>query len=52
VVLLEGGTVVDDGRPEQALNATALERHYRVEPLVTTHEGQPLIVPWRRLAGP
>jgi len=49
VLLLDGGTVVDDDRPERALNARALERHYRVEPFVTTHEGEPLIVPWRRL---
>ena len=31
------------------VHARALERHYRVEPLVTTHEGEPLILPWRRL---
>jgi iron complex transport system ATP-binding protein len=49
VLLLDGGAVVDDDKPERALNARALERHYRVEPLVTTHEGEPLIVPWRRL---
>ena len=49
VLLLDGGAVVDDDTPERALNARALERHYRVEPLVTTHEGEPLILPWRRL---
>ena len=49
VLLLDGGEVVDDGRPERVLNARALERHYRVEPVVTTHEGEPLILPWRRL---
>jgi iron complex transport system ATP-binding protein len=49
VLLLDGGAVVDDDKPERALNARALERHYRVEPLVTTHEGEPLILPWRRI---
>jgi len=49
VLLLDDGVVVDDDRPERALTAAALERHYRVEPLVTTHEGEPVIVPWRRL---
>jgi iron complex transport system ATP-binding protein len=49
VLLLDGGTVVDDDKPEQVLNASALERHYRIEPLVATHEGEPVILPWRRL---
>ena len=49
VLLLDNGVVVNDGRPAQALSAAALERHYRVEPLVTSHEGEPVIVPWRRI---
>ena len=49
VLLLDDGAVVDDDLPERALKADALARHYRVEPFVTTHEGEPLIVPWRRL---
>jgi iron complex transport system ATP-binding protein len=49
VLLLDDGAVVDDDLPERALKADALARHYRVVPFVTTHEGQPLIVPWRRL---
>jgi iron complex transport system ATP-binding protein len=49
VLLLDAGQVVDDGRPERVLNARALQRHYRVEPVVTTHQGEPLILPWRRL---
>jgi len=52
VLLLDGGVVVDDDEPELVLSATALERHYRVEPLVATHEGEPLILPWRRLTPP
>jgi iron complex transport system ATP-binding protein len=49
VLLLDDSAVVDDDLPERALKADALARHYRVEPFVTTHEGEPLIVPWRRL---
>jgi iron complex transport system ATP-binding protein len=49
VLLLDHGAVVDDDRPERALKAAALARHYRVEPFVTTHEGEPVILPWRRL---
>jgi len=49
VLLLDAGKVVDDGRPEVVLSARALERHYRVQPVVTTYEGEPLILPWRRL---
>jgi ABC-type cobalamin/Fe3+-siderophores transport system ATPase subunit len=49
VLLMDGGAVVDDSRPERALSASAVRRHYRVEPLITTHEGEPVIVPWRRL---
>jgi hypothetical protein len=46
---MDGGAVVDDGVPERTLSAAAVRRHYRVEPLITSHAGEPLIVPWRRL---
>jgi iron complex transport system ATP-binding protein len=49
VLLMDGGAVVDDSRPERALSAAAVRRHYRVEPLITSHEDEPVIVPWRRL---
>jgi iron complex transport system ATP-binding protein len=49
VLLMDGGAVVDDGVPERTLSAAAVRRHYRVEPLITSHAGEPLIVPWRRL---
>jgi iron complex transport system ATP-binding protein len=49
VLLIDGGVVVDDGRPERALSAAAVRKHYRVEPLITSHDGEPVIVPWRRL---
>jgi iron complex transport system ATP-binding protein len=49
VLLLDDGVVVNDDRPEHALSVAALERHYRIEPLVTRHQGEPVIVPWRRI---
>ena len=49
VLLLDEGVVVNDDLPARALSAAALERHYRVQPLVTSHEGEPVIVPWRRI---
>jgi len=49
VLLIDGGAVVDNGRPERALSAAAVRKHYRVEPLITSHDGEPVIVPWRRL---
>jgi len=49
VLLIDGGAVVDDACPERALSAAAVRKHYRVEPLITSHDGEPVILPWRRL---
>lgn len=49
VLLMDGGTVVDDGEPARTLNPSAMRRHYRIEPWITAHDGEPVIVPWRRL---
>jgi iron complex transport system ATP-binding protein len=49
VVLLSAGTVVADDGPEQALTAATIRRHYGVEPLLSQHDGEPVIVPWRLL---
>jgi len=49
VLLLSAGQVVADGGPEQCLNAAAIRSHYRVEPLLSRHDGEPVIVPWRAL---
>lgn len=49
VLLLSAGEVVADDGPEQALNAEAIRRHYGVEPLLSRHDGEPVIVPWRLL---
>lgn len=47
VLLLDAGTIVADGIPADALTAEAMRAHYGVEPLIATHEGERLIVPWR-----
>jgi len=31
------------------LVAETLQRYYRVEAHIASHDGQPLIVPWRRM---
>jgi len=49
VLLMSDGAVVGDAVPRLALTAEALQQHYGVEPLLTTHEGEPVIVPWRAL---
>jgi iron complex transport system ATP-binding protein len=49
VLLLSAGEVVADDIPERALNADAIRRHYGVEPLLSRHDGEPVIVPWRLL---
>ena len=49
VLLMDGGSIVGDGQPETALGAQAIRAHYRVEPFIARHDGEPLIVPWRPL---
>ena len=51
VLLMDGGAIVGDGPPDQALGAEAIRAHYRVEPFIARHEGEPLIVPWRSING-
>ena len=51
VLLMDGGAVVGDGPPDEALGAEAIRAHYRVEPFIARHEGEPLIVPWRSING-
>jgi iron complex transport system ATP-binding protein len=48
-LLMNDGAVVGDGLPEATLGAAAIRAHYRVEPFITRHDGEPLIVPWRAL---
>jgi iron complex transport system ATP-binding protein len=49
VLLMHDGAVVGDGPPQRTLNAAAIRAHYRVEPYIAHHDGEPLIVPWRSL---
>ena len=49
VLLMDGGSIVGDGQPEAALGSQAIRAHYRVEPFIARHDGEPLIVPWRPL---
>ena len=49
VLLMDTGAVVGDGAPDATLGAQAIRTHYRVEPFIARHDGEPLIVPWRSL---
>ena len=49
VLLMDDGALVGDGPPEAALGSAAIRAHYRVEPFIARHDGEPLIVPWRPL---
>ncbi len=49
VLVMRDGAVVADGPPHAALDDASIRAHYRVEPLISTHDGEPLIVPWRPL---
>jgi iron complex transport system ATP-binding protein len=48
-LLMNDGAIVKDGPPQVALGAAAIRDHYRVEPLISDHAGEPVIVPWQRL---
>ncbi len=49
VLLMDDGALVGDGPPEATLGSSAIRAHYRVEPFIARHDGEPLIVPWRSL---
>jgi iron complex transport system ATP-binding protein len=49
VLLLNSGRIVGDGPPETTLCEEAIRAHYRIEPYIARHAGEPLIVPWRSL---
>jgi iron complex transport system ATP-binding protein len=51
VLLMDDGAIVGDGAPDVTLGVQAIRAHYRVEPFIARHEGEPLIVPWRSLNG-
>ena len=49
VLLMDSGAIVGDGPPDATLGAAAIRSHYRVEPFIARHDGEPLVVPWRSL---
>jgi iron complex transport system ATP-binding protein len=50
-LLMDAGAVVGDGPAEATLGPSAIRAHYRVEPFIARHDGEPLIVPWRSIRG-
>jgi iron complex transport system ATP-binding protein len=48
-LLMNHGGIVNDGPPRTALGAAPIRDEYRVEPLISDHDGEPVIVPWQRL---
>lgn len=46
LLLMHEGQVVADGEPERVLRGDTLRRYYRVEAILSRHDGQPLVVPW------
>ncbi|MEW5424776.1 ABC transporter ATP-binding protein [Amorphus sp. 3PC139-8] len=49
LVLLTRGRVVAEGRPDQVLTEERIAEIYGVSSVLGAHEGQPFVVPWRRL---
>jgi iron complex transport system ATP-binding protein len=51
ILLMDDGAIVADGPPALTLRAELVRAHYNVEPLVTEHRGEPVILPWEPLRG-
>jgi iron complex transport system ATP-binding protein len=49
VLLMRDGKIVGDGPPDATLDSSSIRAHYRVEPLIARHDGEPLIVPWHSI---
>jgi len=49
VLLLRHGEIVGDGRPGDVLSKRSLGDVYGVAAVIGHHEGDPLVVPWRRI---
>ena len=49
VLLMRDGEIVGDGQPDATLGSASIRTHYRVEPLIARHDGEPLVVPWRAI---
>jgi len=48
LILLDGGQVVADGRPEEVLQADRLSSVYGVGAVTVTHNGQQAVLPWNQ----
>ncbi len=48
VILLDGGKRIADGEMATLLRQSELEQSYRVQLLRHEHEGQPVVLPWKR----
>jgi len=51
LLLMQGGRVVAEGSPQEVLAPVRLEAAYRVQAEYGLRDGEPYIVPWRRLDG-
>lgn len=51
LVLMNNGSIVATGRPDTVLTTELLSSVYRVEAHAGSREGEPYIVPWRRMPG-
>lgn len=49
VVLIDHGILVGDGTARQVLDESSLRESYGIEALLSRHEDEPVIVPWRRI---
>lgn len=49
VLLLDAGRVVCEGPPESVFDASCLAQVYRVAAISGRHDGEPYLLPWRRL---
>jgi iron complex transport system ATP-binding protein len=48
-ILLHDSRVVLDGPPAEVLTDGTMRAYYHVEPIVSSHEREPIILPWTRL---
>lgn len=48
LLLLDNGRLVGDGTPQEVLSHATLRSVYRVESIVERHQGQTLVIPWKR----
>ncbi len=49
LLLLQGGRLIAEGAPQDVLGPARLQAAYRVEAEYGSRDGEPYIVPWRRL---